>query len=86
MPASVNSGYVILAAAAVELVLDDVEQPAMHPVGQGQGFEVKLPDLIRTQLAWHPPAQHGFGACLRRMDCLGLVRGRGGDQLNFCDS
>jgi hypothetical protein len=49
MPTSANSGYaccggVTLAAPAVELVLDDVEQPAMHPVGQGQGFEVKLPD------------------------------------------
>jgi hypothetical protein len=56
MPTSVNSGYACcrgetLAAPAVELVLDDLEQPAMHPVGQGQGFEVKLPDLIGTQLA-----------------------------------
>ena len=38
------------AAAAVELVLDDVEQAAMQPLHQRQGFEIERPDVIEPGL------------------------------------
>src|SRR5204863_2069645 len=38
------------AAAAVELVLDDVEQTAMQPFDQRQGFEIKRPDVFKRPL------------------------------------
>src|SRR5262245_13316066 len=36
----------VSAAAAIELVLDDVEKPAMQPLHQRQGFEIKRPDVF----------------------------------------
>src|SRR5438105_895730 len=38
------------AAPAVELVLDDVEQPAVQPLDQCQGFEIERPDLPEPRL------------------------------------
>src|SRR5215472_1784625 len=39
------------AAATVELVLDDVEQAAMQPLDQGQGFEIKRTDVVEPRFA-----------------------------------
>src|SRR6266511_1167304 len=39
-------GIDIVAAPAVELVLDDVEQPTMQTLEQGQGFEIVRTDLV----------------------------------------
>ena len=38
------NGVDVVAADAVELVLDDVEETTMQTLDQGQGFEVEGPD------------------------------------------
>ena len=38
------------AAAAVELVLDDVEQAPMQPLDQRQGIEIERPDVVELRL------------------------------------
>jgi len=40
-----------LPAAAIELVLDDVEQPAMQPLHQGQRFQIQRTDPLEALLA-----------------------------------
>ena len=39
------------AAAAVEFILDHVEQPAMQPLHQGQSLMIERPDMVETRLA-----------------------------------
>src|SRR5262249_30367533 len=38
-------------AAAIELVLDHIEEPTMQPLDQRQGFEVKWTDMVEARFA-----------------------------------
>ena len=38
-------------AAAIELILDDIQQSPMQPLNERQGIEIERPDMIELRLA-----------------------------------
>ena len=59
------------AAAAIEFVLDDVEQPAMQPLDQRQSFQIERPDVVETRFAFGRLDRLGNGFHVQRpLFCL----------------
>jgi hypothetical protein len=44
-------GVDIGAAAAIELVLDDIEEPPVQPLHERQSFEIERTDVVETGFA-----------------------------------